>query len=291
MSRLHRRRILRLIGPGCLLILLCLVRSGQAQPRITSVRVVPVHGQVSLGESVPLEAKIDPPDAPVTFKWVIKEGSLQSPGPESPSAVYIPPNEVGTYLVRVQLLYRDKKVDEQTLPIKVVAKPLPGSEQAPLPSLSRPSSAWFSGRQTVGSPHGDLPAGAQAVSPDGQFRAQLASSGTQVDLYNAKTNTLLGAIAGDGTNPPKAFAFSPEGVPLQLAVLFHHKHEGKEVNVVEIRSVETRQPLQSIPFTGQAYYHEIGYAPDGKHIGLRLQWQGRWAVIDLATEQLREGQN
>lgn len=291
MSHRPRKRVSRIIRTGCLLILSCILSScRESPPQITSVRVVPPHGEVPLGESVPLEVQIDRPDAPVTFKWVVEEGRMRGPSLDAPSGLYIPPNKVGTYLVRVQLFYRNTKVDEKTMPIKVVAKSPNGKEDTP-PSLPPPRSPWFSG--TTGSPHGDLPAGAQAVSPDGKFRAQLAGSGKQVDLYDAKTNTVLGVISGDGSNSPKAFAFSPEGT--HLAILYHHEHRDNDkvnkVNKVEIRSVETRQPLQSIPLTGQAYYHEIGYAPDGKHIGLRLQWQGRWAVIDLATEQSREGQN
>lgn len=284
MSHLPRKRVLRIIMTGCLLILSCSLSScREAPPQIASVRVVPPHGEVLLGESVPLEVKTDRPDAPVTFKWVVEEGRMRGNMLDAPSGLYIPPNKVGTYLVRVQLFYRNKQTDEKTIPIKVITKAPNGKADAP-PSPPPPRSAWFSG--TTGSPHGDLPEGAQAVSPDGKFRAQLAGSGKQVELYDAKTNAGLGVISGDGSNPPKALAFSPDSA--QLAVLYHHADQR---NVIEIRSVETRQPLQSIPFTGQDYYHEIGYSPDGKHLGLRLQWKGLWAVINLATEQPREGKN
>jgi len=164
----------------------------------------------------------------------------------------------------------DKK--SETIPMKKQAESLPG-----FPSQ-------FSGRtDAVGSPHGKLPPGAWAASPDGKFLARFDQSSKKVELLEAKTKKSLDVISDGGENDPKAFAFSSDGS--QLAVLYH---SGDTDHIIQIWDPASKKCVNSVTFTGKAFYQEMIWYDDGR-IALLLQWKKLGAVIDPVTKQMAEG--
>jgi len=93
----------------------------------------------------------------------------------------------------------------------------------------------------IGSPHGTLPPGAEARSPNGRWTARL--TGSTVELFDRDGNP-LGAITS-GHNDPKALAWSPDSE--RIAVLFH---DAGETNTVQIIRADTRQVEQVYTVSG-----------------------------------------
>lgn len=160
---------------------------------------------------------------------------------------------------------------------------LPEHQIARVPLLVDKFTPLFIGRiDTVGSPNGPLPSGAQAASPDGKFLARIGEDGKKVELLDAKTKKLLNIISSPGENDPKAFAFSSDGS--QLAVLYNEGNPLNHINTIMIFDLALKQFLKVIRFVGRDWYHEMIFYNDGR-IALLLAWQGIGAVIDPKTNQ------
>lgn len=120
MYRIQNRSFLLQRGVGLVLIILPLVfLSCGENPQIKTFQTVPPGGEIPVGGEISIEAKIEPADLPVTFKWVPDAGEVRVPSNEVASGVYIAPKQAGTYLVRVQVFYKGKKADEKSISIKV----------------------------------------------------------------------------------------------------------------------------------------------------------------------------
>ena len=138
-------------------------------------------------------------------------------------------------------------------------------------------------KDSVGSPHGDLPAEAEATSPDGKYIARLQKDGAKILVLDRKTSKALGVIYDGSANKPKAFAFSADGS--KFAVLTHN---AGEVNTITIVDTQTQKEEKTLSFTGEDYYHELIWYPDGR-IACLLAWKGLGAVLDPTTDKRTVG--
>lgn len=135
----------------------------------------------------------------------------------------------------------------------------------------------------VGSPRGDLPAGAKVVSSDRTMLARIDKTATKVQLRESKTSRSFDTLYKDSSNRPKALAFSADGT--KLAVLYH---SAGEVNTVRIFDTGKRRESSIVSFRGKAHFHEMIFYPDGR-LALLLRWKWIGCIIDPASQQRIEG--
>jgi len=122
------------------------------------------------------------------------------------------------------------------------------------------------GPAAVGSPHGDVPFGARAYSPDGRmFAREIAPVNRgMIGVIDAVTGEQLHAIdtdqhpQGNFANDLKGLAWSPNSE--LIAVMYHHDGGGH----ISIVRVSTGEEAQSIDIDD--WYHDVTFSSDGRKI-------------------------
>lgn len=140
----------------------------------------------------------------------------------------------------------------------------PSTQASAPPSTQAPAPAC--GAQAVGSPIGDVPAGARAYRPDcGTYAAEVEPrSRGRIGVFDVGANALLSTLDfrqhpdGDFPNPLKGLAWSPDGK--LLAAMFHSGSGGH----IAVMNVAEGREVKFIPIDRFVRY--IEFAPDGKRI-------------------------
>ena len=118
----------------------------------------------------------------------------------------------------------------------------------------------------IGSPHGSVPFGQKAYSPDGKMYTSEVEPRDHgnIGIFDLTTDKRLSIIdvrqhpAGDYPNDLKGLAWSPDSK--WLAVMYHHDGGGH----ISIVSVDTGQEIKYLPIS--KWYHHIEFSSDGTKI-------------------------
>jgi hypothetical protein len=144
------------------------------------------------------------------------------------------------------------------------SKPTPTSElptKPPALPVSTPTRAVAICPSAVHSPHGSVPFGAKACSPDDTKYAREIEPESQgrIGLFDVQTDKLLTEIKmGETNNDLKGLAWSPDS--RWLAVMYHHGSGG----YIAIVDAVTGEHVKYL--TINRWYHHIEFSKDGKTI-------------------------
>jgi hypothetical protein len=136
----------------------------------------------------------------------------------------------------------------------------------PVPPTPTPTAASVPMPAYVCSPHGDIPFGARAFSPDGtKYAREVEEKGMgNIGIFDLATDKLIRVLNvdqhpdGDFSNPLKGLAWSPDS--RWLAAMFHHG-SGGHISVVNVDSGTEVGHLAI-----ERWYHCLWFSSDGTEI-------------------------
>lgn len=150
--------------------------------------------------------------------------------------------------------------------LQEIRKWINGHEQDTLRTVLEAATTSTPKPTSVGSPHGCVPFGTKAYSPDGKLFAcevEPRNHGN-IGIFDVSTDERIRVIdlrqhpAGDYSNNLKGLAWSPNSK--RLAVMYHHEGGGH----ISIVDVEVGKEVKYLPISGWPHYME--FSSDGTKI-------------------------
>jgi len=145
-------------------------------------------------------------------------------------------------------------------------------------------------REAVCSPHGFVPFGQGARSPDGARYAQEIEPEDHgnIGIFDVRSHELLvqiDALIGDN-NDLKGLAWSPDG---RLLAVMYHWGDGPSISVYRTDSGERIGPFNIIPYDNdpqyRPYYHYMVFSDDGRYINVSINGNKVNARFAVTVEQ------